>query len=50
MITGTDTDVGKTVITGAIAAALNNRGHHVGVVKPLASGAIYSNRAVTLIF
>lgn len=39
-ITGTDTDVGKTVITGAIAAAFKARGLHVGVMKPLASGGV----------
>lgn len=39
-ITATDTDIGKTFISGAIAAALKNRGIQVGVVKPVASGAI----------
>lgn len=39
-ITATDTDIGKTMITGAIASALKARGIHVGVFKPLASGAI----------
>lgn len=39
-ITATDTDVGKTVITGAIAAAFKARGLNVGVMKPLASGAV----------
>lgn len=39
-ITATDTDVGKTVITGAIAAAFKARGFHVGVMKPLASGGV----------
>ncbi len=38
-ITGTDTDIGKTVVTGALAAALAARGHRVGVMKPAASGA-----------
>ncbi|MCM0758395.1 dethiobiotin synthase [Sporomusa sphaeroides DSM 2875] len=37
-ITATDTGVGKTVISGAIAAALKRRGINVGVVKPVASG------------
>ncbi|MBP2656522.1 MAG: Dethiobiotin synthetase [Firmicutes bacterium] len=37
-ITATDTEIGKTVITGAIAAALKARGINIGVVKPLASG------------
>ncbi|MCC5463747.1 dethiobiotin synthase [Pelosinus baikalensis] len=39
-ITATDTDIGKTVITGAIAAALRDCGIHVGVIKPLASGGV----------
>lgn len=38
-ITATNTDIGKTMITGAIAAALQSRGIRVGVFKPLASGA-----------
>jgi dethiobiotin synthetase len=39
-ITATDTDVGKTFISGAIAAAIKGRGIHVGVVKPVASGGV----------
>ncbi|MCC5467603.1 dethiobiotin synthase [Pelosinus baikalensis] len=39
-ITATDTEVGKTVITGAIAAALRGRGCDVGVMKPVASGGV----------
>ncbi|HWR43054.1 dethiobiotin synthase [Sporomusa sp.] len=39
-ITATDTEVGKTFISGAIAAALKGRGINVGVVKPVASGGI----------
>ncbi len=39
-ITATDTEVGKTFISGAIAAALKNRGINVGVVKPVASGGV----------
>lgn len=41
-ITATDTDVGKTFISGAIAAALKKRGINVGVIKPVASGAVIS--------
>jgi dethiobiotin synthetase len=37
-ITGTDTDIGKTVITGGLAGALYSRGINVGVMKPAASG------------
>lgn len=39
-ITATDTEVGKTVVTGAIAAALKARGYDTGVIKPLASGGV----------
>lgn len=41
-ITATDTEVGKTVITGAIAAALKARGLNVAVMKPVASGGVYN--------
>lgn len=37
-ITGTDTEVGKTVITGGLAGALRHRGLNAGVMKPVASG------------
>jgi dethiobiotin synthetase len=37
-ITGTDTGVGKTVITASIAACLKKRGIDVGVMKPIATG------------
>lgn len=37
-ITATDTEVGKTVIAGVIAAAIAARGLDVGVMKPVASG------------
>ena len=37
-ITGTDTGVGKTMIAGAIAAALVRKGLSVGVMKPCESG------------
>ena len=38
LITGTDTGVGKTVVTGALAGALRRRGVNAGVMKPFASG------------
>ena len=38
-VTGSDTGVGKTVIAGAIAAAMKTHGLDVGVMKPVASGA-----------
>jgi len=37
-VVGTDTDVGKTVVAGAIAAALVERGLRVGVMKPISCG------------
>ena len=37
-ITGTDTGVGKSLITGGIAAILREQGLKVGVFKPIASG------------
>jgi dethiobiotin synthetase len=37
-ITGTDTEVGKTVIAAALAFALREAGLDVGVMKPAASG------------
>ncbi len=38
-IAGTDTGVGKTVVAGALAAALRLKGHRVGVMKPVACGS-----------
>ena len=38
-ITGTDTEVGKTLIAAGLVAALKERGVDVGVMKPLESGA-----------
>ena len=37
-ITGTNTEVGKTYVTGLIARCLVRAGHRVGVYKPAASG------------
>ena len=37
-VTGTDTDVGKTIIASGIAAVLKERQIDVGVFKPLLSG------------
>ncbi|MDR0599880.1 MAG: dethiobiotin synthase [Treponema sp.] len=39
-ITATDTDAGKTVTAGALAAAFRGRGIDVGVYKPAASGCV----------
>jgi dethiobiotin synthetase len=37
-ITGTDTGVGKTLVAGAIARILADKGRKVGVFKPIATG------------
>jgi dethiobiotin synthetase len=42
-ITGTDTDVGKTVITAGISAVMQSLGYEVGVYKPIQSGCINRN-------
>ena len=39
-VTGTDTGVGKTVVAGAIAHALRQRGRRVAVLKPVATGCV----------
>ncbi|MGX6605815.1 dethiobiotin synthase [Micromonosporaceae bacterium Da 78-11] len=40
LITGTDTDVGKTVVTAAIAAAAQASGLRVAVIKPGQTGTV----------
>ena len=40
VVTGTDTGVGKTVTTAALAVALQHAGHHVAVVKPVQTGVV----------
>ena len=42
-ITGTDTDVGKTFITAALAALMQSLGYKTGVYKPFQSGAEEKN-------
>lgn len=42
-ITGTDTGVGKTIVTAALARALRLRGVRVGVMKPVTSGCVERN-------
>jgi dethiobiotin synthetase len=37
-VTGTDTDVGKTVVACALARGLRERGHDAGVMKPIETG------------
>src|SRR5262245_32210770 len=39
-ITGTDTGVGKTVFTCALAALLRSHGYSVGVMKPAETGCV----------
>ena len=39
-VTGTDTGVGKTVVTSALVAALVRRGVRVGVFKPVETGCV----------
>lgn len=38
IVTGTDTDAGKTVVTAVLAAALTARGRDVAVLKPAQTG------------
>src|SRR6266550_2096629 len=40
-ITATDTGVGKTMITAAIARVLRNQGKRVAVCKPIATGCVH---------
>ncbi len=39
-ITATDTGVGKTTVTSALAACIQKRGINVGVMKPVATGVV----------
>ncbi len=43
-ITGTDTNVGKTTITGALIRALQQQGKSVGVLKPIETGVDTTQR------
>ena len=43
-ITGTDTDVGKTVITGCLANALLRKGKKVAVYKPVQCGNLLKSK------
>lgn len=42
-VTGTDTDVGKTFVTAALAALMQSLGYKTGVYKPFQSGAEEKN-------
>ena len=37
-VTGTDTDVGKTIVTTGLAAAIQKKGIDIGIMKPFAAG------------
>jgi dethiobiotin synthetase len=39
-VTGTDTEIGKTHVSRALAAAARHRGRRIGVMKPIAAGAV----------
>jgi dethiobiotin synthetase len=39
-ITGTDTGIGKSIASAAIAMLLRRKGHSVGVMKPITSGCL----------
>ena len=39
-VIGTDTGVGKTIVTGGLAAALREQGVNVGVIKPVETGCL----------
>ncbi|MDG4655661.1 dethiobiotin synthase [Ectobacillus antri] len=42
-VTATDTEVGKTVVAGALAGVLRKKGKNIGVSKPLQSGHLASD-------
>ncbi|MDD3295201.1 MAG: dethiobiotin synthase [Geobacteraceae bacterium] len=44
-VTGTDTGVGKTIVSAAIARHLHNKGLRVGVMKPVTSGSTVTGGA-----
>ena len=44
-VTGTDTGIGKTVVTCALAAALRRRGLRVAALKPVETGASFDDPA-----
>lgn len=48
-ITGTDTEVGKSVVTASLAAAYRASGHQPRAVKPLASGSLPPGEDASLI-
>ena len=46
-VTGTDTGVGKTVVTAAIATALKGQGVDAGIMKPVATGVTESQGSLS---
>ncbi len=42
-VTGTDTGIGKTTITGACLCALQQRGQSVGILKPMETGIDFND-------
>ncbi|GMQ57548.1 dethiobiotin synthase [Vallitalea sediminicola] len=46
-IIGSDTDVGKTMITAGLTYVLNNNNYNVCSYKPIQSGGIYYNNMLT---
>ena len=42
-VTGTDTNVGKTIVTAGLAAVMQALGYKSGVYKPFQSGAEVKN-------
>ncbi len=45
-VTGTDTGVGKTVVTLGLMRRLQDRGHRVAAMKPVASGCVRTARGL----
>ena len=45
VVTGTDTAIGKTLVTAALASALSRRNNTVGVMKPIETGVAPSKAA-----
>ena len=46
-VAGTDTGVGKTIVTAALAARARARGERVAVVKPAQTGAAPATAATS---
>lgn len=46
-VVGTDTGVGKTVVSAGLALTLRERGLKVGVMKPVATGCVGNSRLIS---